>query len=138
MSVNFKYTPLHHPKQILAAPNHVILLFFDGDAEIMPKIRWAETKAGVSVTMIIFMIVVVIFFSIMAIVFEQLMFVYLAIGTLIFSILICIYAYINRNKLDQLSLNLKKCYSYYCYDISDQCIKLIIINKKKHQKQNEK
>ena len=123
------YKPLFHEHQKLAAPNHVMILYLDADAE-----QYAVRNGQKGCVFICIFGGVIFLFMALAILTPVFIFgtagngifIGFAVGFTIAGILCLILGKYMNSKSSKIDVNIG--YSYYCYDINDQCVKLAIFN----------
>ena len=132
--VRSPYVPLQHAvQQTKALENHVIILYFNEDAVFFAARELQEPKQTYVCLSLVLIILSIIGFGLapgtdggIYILIAASIAVVIAIGLIIFSVIQ--YNNTRKNRIDS-----SQSYSYYAYDISDQSIKLCIINKETKQ-----
>ena len=126
-NVNGNYVPLEHSMQSSKAlPNHVIILYFDEDALIFAE----KESSGGSSNGYMFLGGALIIVGIIMLVLGSRAEIGLSIGGIIVVVIgIGFVAASVRECIKRPKLDSSNAYSYYCYDLTDQCVKLCIIDK---------
>ena len=135
-SHNDSYVPFEHPKQHLASKKHIVLDYFDKTIPILKEYNCVQKELNVKVFVGIIMFVTMSFWGTWITIRQDGV---EWVSVMLFAGAICGLVLIFNNRqqdefkdeFESLSTNVveKYLYAYYCYDISDQYIKLITIKK---------